>query len=521
MANIPDSIIKTLLSDNISVFIHNLRLYLEELGIKKYVIWEISNNIAIPYISTINIEIPLCDILDLGYNNITCSDETPVCTLTDDIKIYKSFFLIHNGVLLSAISVCEETALTCRSFEEYAGLLSAKFYDLKINESRLELFAEYQKKIDFIKKASNILGFIDIENILANSLSFFMEVFESEAGIALLNDNPHIIGFSEDDMKQHILINGVSFFDFIKSVDKTEYVDYGIFSDKYLINNMFIIYEPKINLKVVIFNVNSSINPDKEFSEIIAHITSIAVENALNHAKELGLKLEETEMKTTADILNRFAHREILFSSGKLDIYGISCPAKQAGGDFLGLLADRGKIFICLADVCGKGYSAAVITVAISTMFEQYVLLKKQNPSDFARYLTSFLLEKKLEERFVTLFFCEISTRSKQMRYISLGHEPVFVKESDRVLKLDSSYMPAGISMEEYSDSVISLSDKSSVFIYSDGIIEYIDYGMLEKKFFDSSEAAKDFVSNLYEQLVKDKGNQMDDFTCIKIDIKG
>jgi len=97
---------------------------------------------------------------------------------------------------------------------------------------------------------------------------------------------------------------------------------------------MFIIYEPKINLKVVIFNVNSSINPDKEFSEIIAHITSIAVENALNHAKELGLKLEETEMKTTADILNRFAHREILFSSGELDVYGISYPAKQAGGDF-------------------------------------------------------------------------------------------------------------------------------------------------------------------------------------------
>jgi len=81
MANIPDSIIKTLLSDNISVFIHNLRLYLEELGIKKYVIWEISNNIAIPYISTINREIPLCDILDLGYNNIVCSDESPVLLL--------------------------------------------------------------------------------------------------------------------------------------------------------------------------------------------------------------------------------------------------------------------------------------------------------------------------------------------------------------------------------------------------------------------------------------------------------
>jgi len=119
------------------------------------------------------------------------------------------------------------------------------------------------------------------------------------------------------------------------------------------------------------------------------------------------------------------------------------------------------------------------------------------------------------------MFFCEVSIESRQMRYISLGHEPVFIKESGRVLKLSSSYMPAGVLMEEYNDSVVNLSDKSSVFIYSDGIIEYIDYDTLEKKFLDSSEAAKDFVSNLYEQLVKDKGNQMDDFTCIKIDIKG
>jgi len=38
-----------------------------------------------------------------------------------------------------------------------------------------------------------------------------MEIFESEAGVALLNDSPHMIGFSEDDMKQHILINDLSF----------------------------------------------------------------------------------------------------------------------------------------------------------------------------------------------------------------------------------------------------------------------------------------------------------------------
>ncbi|MCA1927264.1 MAG: SpoIIE family protein phosphatase [Calditerrivibrio sp.] len=516
-----EKIFNILLSENINSFIKNIQLYLDSLNIKKYIIWEINNNIAIPYVKTIEEEIFFCDITDLGYQNIVCSDEPGLFSLSEGVDIYKSLFLVHNEILLMAISICEETSLKCKEFYDVAELLSTKLYELRVNESRTNMFIEYQKKIDFIKKASDILRSVEIENIVPKSLSFFMDIFESEAGVAIQNNESYLIGFSKEDMDKHIFIDGIPMTDFIETINKTEYIDSGISSEKFLINNLFVVYEPKIGLKVAIFNVKSSFYPDKEFSEIIAHITSIAVENAINHKNEVRLKLEEKEMNTTADILNRFVDKEISFVDDGIQIFGVSYPAKQTGGDFLGIHRENDNIIICLADVCGKGYSAAVITVAISTMFEQIKTQKTKTPSMFAENLTKFLLDKRLEGRFVTIFIGVISIKQKKMSYISLGHEPVFIINGDNVIKISSEYMPSGIILEEYIDSVVNLENNSSIFIYSDGLIEYIDYNNLEKILLLQQGDPETFIKNLYDSLVTDKSNQMDDFTCIKIDMKG
>lgn len=516
-----DIIFKILLSDNINSFIKNIQLYLKKLNIERYIIWEINNNIAIPYVKTVEDEIFFCDITDIGYQNIICSDEPNIFKLSDNIEIYKSLFLVHNEILLMAISICEKTSLQCKEFYDVAELLSAKLYELRINESRTNMFIEYQKKIDFIKKASDILRFVEIEHIVPKSLSFFMDIFESEAGVAIQDEEYYTVGFSVSDMDNHIFINGIPMTNFMETIDKTEYIDNGISSKRFLINNLFVVYEPKINLKIAIFNVKSSFYPDKEFSEIIAHITSIAVENAINHKNELRLKLEEKEMNTTADILNRFVDREISFANNKIEIFGVSYPAKQTGGDFLGIHREDDNIMVCLADVCGKGYSAAVVTVAISTMFEQLKKEQTKTPSIFAGNLTKFLLDKKLDGRFVTIFIGVISTKQKEMKYISLGHEPVFIITGETIIKIPSDYMPSGIIYEEYTDSVVKLESNPSIFIYSDGLIEYTDYNKLENILLSQRDNPETFIKNLYNRLVTDKMNQMDDFTCIKIDIKG
>lgn len=517
-----ESILEALLAENKINFINCIEKYLQGEGIKRYIIWDINNRIATVNVSRVDDPtILFSDISDLGYNHLACKDFDEPIRFTEFTEIYQTFFLEHGDTLLLAVSICEPTALKCRDFNLIIPYLSSKLYDIIAAESRTEIFVEYQKKVDFIKKAYDILKFLEFESIFSKALSFFLEIFDAQAGFTIYKNQFYSIGLESKDIKEDIFINDVSLGSFLESVVNTEYFDSGIRSNKFIIKNMFVIFEEKLNIKIVLFNISTNFYPDKEFSEIISHITSIAVENAINHQRELNLKLEENEMKTTAEILNRFVDREVSVSCDMCDIFGVSYPAKQAGGDFLGLCEKEDSIMICLADVCGKGYSAAVVTVAMSTMFQVFVKSDDFKPSHFARYLSKFLMDKNLDGRFVTLFFGVIYKRKNIMEYISLGHEPVFLKDGDSLKKITSEYMPAGIFEEDYRDSEVEISKGSSIFVYSDGLVEYVTYEEIEKRFKECDTDVKTFISTLYNELVTDKDHQMDDFTCIKIDIKG
>jgi len=515
------ALLDILLTNNRTDFVNNIEKYIQSLGIKKYIIWDINNMVATVNISKVdNSDILFADIIDLGHLDQDCNVTREPVRLSDDILIYKTLFFEHLESIMMAISICEPIAFDCSNLLSMLPYLSAKLYDLIAAEQRTDIFIEYQKKIDFIKKAYDILKFLEFETILVKSLNFYMEIFDAQAGFIIYNNEFHSFGIEKDSLEA-IFINSICLSHFLPDIDKTEFIESGIESKRFLINNIFIIYEQKHNIKILLFNISTNFYPDKEFSEIISHITSIAMENAINHQRELNLKLEENEMKTTADILNRFVDKEVSYSSKLCDIFGVSYPAKQTGGDFLSIYETDKKIIICLADVCGKGYSAAVITVAMSTMFQFFTKMKHAKPSYFAANLSRFLLEKNLDGRFVTLFLGIIDTENYKMDYISLGHEPVFVVYEKGVQKLTSNYMPAGIIEEKYIDSNIEIFKNSSIFVYSDGLVEYITYNEIEKKLIENPLDTKTFIKSMYDELVIDKNHQMDDFTCIKIDIKG
>ena len=61
-----------------------------------------------------------------------------------------------------------------------------------------------------------------------------------------------------------------------------------------------------------------------------------------------------------------------IFLEDNPNIYGISYPARNAGGDFVNVLQIGSDYLFCVADVCGKGYSAAVLTVVLSVFMSKF-----------------------------------------------------------------------------------------------------------------------------------------------------
>jgi sigma-B regulation protein RsbU (phosphoserine phosphatase) len=137
--------------------------------------------------------------------------------------------------------------------------------------------------------------------------------------------------------------------------------------------------------------------------------------------------------------------------------------------------------------------------------------------SGLLKSLNEFIISKKLDGRFVTAFFGIYDNETSELEYLSLGHEPCVLFNNNDYTLIESDYMPIGIMTEEYTTKNIKISKNQKLFIYSDGIIEYIEYEQLYEYLLKNNHlSSQTLISSLYDKLVgDDKDNQKDDFTCL------
>jgi serine phosphatase RsbU (regulator of sigma subunit) len=225
-------------------------------------------------------------------------------------------------------------------------------------------------------------------------------------------------------------------------------------------------------------------------------------------------------MSQTVTILNQFVSHKTKLDSPEL--YCVNYPAKSAGGDFSTVIDKGDYLFVCVADVCGKGYTASVFTVMLATLMDSGVIKDLKNISYIANDINRYLLSRSFDDRFITGFFMVFDKKNLTVNYISCGHEPVFLIENGQSRHLKSKNMPLGILLEEYEESVVELRGGEVIFIYTDGLVEYISYDNLEAKIIAmSSKSAEDLVNTLYGELVTEPEFQKDDFTCVALKIQG
>jgi len=513
-----NTILKLVFSDNIAEFEANLNLLIKELTDTNFSIWSISGNISTLKYSTIIKNTSALDIFELGFDDDSIYSEVSrdIVFFEETFHIYSSFFLKYKDSNLYAITFHSYINNDIKdNFLAIAPYISKRVYDIIFKEKQIDLYVDYQKKVDFIKKGSVIFKAINMSEVIALSLNFFMELFSAQAVFAIYEDKFYGIAVSEDDIENEISINNQSLKEFSATINETELFENIVLSKKFNIKNIFFVYEKTSKLLFGLFNISFDIIPDKEFSELVTNIVSIATENASNHEEMLAFKLEETEMSHTVDILNRFVKRVISYDD-KPEIYAVNYPARSAGGDFVEVVRTDNKIIFAVADVCGKGYSAAVFTVVLSVFS---TLIPNTNLADAIEEINKFLITKNFADRFITGFFGIIDIAKNELEYLSCGHDPAFiVKSGEPTIILKSQYLPLGLMQETYKSSTATISDGSLLCVYTDGLIEYITFEeLVEKVEKIYTNTPKNIVDKLYADLVPDISLQRDDFTCILI----
>ena len=198
----------------------------------------------------------------------------------------------------------------------------------------------------------------------------------------------------------------------------------------------------------------------------------------LQRTVELGtarLELQEQELKRAREIQQSLLPKEIPQLAG-FEIAAAWHPALAVSGDYFDVfkLGDR-KLGICIADVAGKGVSAALLMANVQAAVHAFAN-ESEPPAALCSKVNQLLCGNIASGRFVTLIYGVLDREDQTFVYCNAGHlYPIFVSAGKSRI-LDGGGAVLGVfSSWQYEQVQIELQPGDRILLFTDGISEASD----------------------------------------------
>jgi len=221
------------------------------------------------------------------------------------------------------------------------------------------------------------------------------------------------------------------------------------------------------------FNLRELEQEDFEFAFILSRFMLIALDNIRNLAQIFEKKNLEHEMKIARSIQLSLLPQG--FPELKhYDLAVIYIPIQEVGGDYYDILKIKKNIQpLVLADVEGKGLSAALLAASCQAIFHSMNELYLFKPAKFIAKANSFLKEITRGSRFITLFWMLLNDEIPALTYVNAGHNAPFLVSGDSAIRLDAGGLLLGFSdSADYEDQTMALRSGDVICAFTDGVFE-------------------------------------------------
>jgi sigma-B regulation protein RsbU (phosphoserine phosphatase) len=161
---------------------------------------------------------------------------------------------------------------------------------------------------------------------------------------------------------------------------------------------------------------------DRRLLEAIAWQLGFAIENShlvLRRAEEEWLR---REIGMASEVQRRlFPERPP--ESPHLELAGVCRPALAVGGDYYDFLhLGEGRLGIAVADVAGKGISAALLMSVVQASLRSQA--GSVAPAQLVAAMNGLLYRCAERNRFASFFYAEFAEKTGQLTYVNAGHNP-------------------------------------------------------------------------------------------------
>src|SRR5512133_711131 len=216
------------------------------------------------------------------------------------------------------------------------------------------------------------------------------------------------------------------------------------------------------------------------FIQTISSIIIVAIENIRLFNESLRQEAFKKELELASRMqMMLIPDNNQMPKNPKIIVNGFYFPHFEVGGDYYDCIRlSETKTGFCIADVSGKGISAAILMsnfqASLRALFtcdtELETLVKKLN---------SIVVINAAGEKFITLFVARYDHNSRVLEYINAAHNPpvLYNTSTGEILHLRTSCVGIGMLDEipSVTKSEIIIKDYSKIVCYTDGLSELKD----------------------------------------------
>lgn len=223
-----------------------------------------------------------------------------------------------------------------------------------------------------------------------------------------------------------------------------------------------------------------------QFITTFTNIIAVAIENKRLFKKQLEQERFARDMELASSV-QKMLIPEHLPQSKFFEMATVYKPHLTVGGDYFDFVQyDDRRLAFCIADISGKGVSAALLMANFQAIFQSLIYQYRGNLETFIYALNQAVFRITRSDRFITLFIGELNLRSNTLQYINAGHFPPFLIQNGTFTRLESGCTIIGAfeTLPDIQMGVVHLTHPGTLFACTDGLTDIVNN---REQYFDDS----------------------------------
>ena len=211
------------------------------------------------------------------------------------------------------------------------------------------------------------------------------------------------------------------------------------------------------------------------FIQTLTNIIIVAIENKRLAKVSLEQEVAKKELELASQ-MQALLFPQNLPSNNRLDVAAKYETKQMVGGDYYDFFKLNNEEYcLCIADVSGKGVSAALIMSNFQAHLRAHIKHhQKLTIDEMIHQLNADVMNAADGEKFITFFFAYYNCTEKTLKYCNAGHNHPILTDGKKSILLDQGCIGLGMldDIPSINIETLPISPQMTLLCYTDGLVE-------------------------------------------------